>query len=211
MDSPENFRITATQAKSLRRFIDKNMLNKKTGEVVDSSELKAMIDKNKVDAFKKSFGYYQLVTSELTMDDKEVINKYHGLSQIENQFRIMKGDLCTRPLFVRNPEHIKAHLLICMIALTVMRIVQNRIVKSGVVPSAAQKEVSWTMGLSGERIVRALNKWQVDLLPGDYYKFMNTDDADLKLILDAFGIKIPAKLFRRAELKQIKTEIKNFM
>jgi transposase len=211
MDSPENFRITATQAKSLRRFIDKNMLNKKTGEVVDSSELKAMIDKNKVDAFKKSFGYYQLVTSELTMDDKEVINKYHGLSQIENQFRIMKGDLCTRPLFVRNPEHIKAHLLICMIALTVMRIIQNRIVKSGVVPSAAQKEVSWTMGLSGERIVRALNKWQVDLLPGDYYKFMNTDDADLKLILDAFGIKIPAKLFRRAELKQIKTEIKNFM
>jgi transposase len=211
METPENFRITATQAKSLRRFMDKNMVNEKTGEIVDSRELKAMIDKNKVDAYKRSFGYYQLVTSELKMDDKEIIDKYHGLSQIENQFRIMKGDLNTRPFFVSNPKHIKAHLLICMIALTVMRIIQNKIVKSGVVASAAEKEVSWTMGLSGERIQRALNKWQLDLLPGDYYKFMNTNDPDLKLILDAFDINIPAKFYRRAELKQLKTNINNFM
>ena len=211
MESPENFRVTATQAKSLRKFMDKNMLNEKTGEVVNSSELRAMIDKSKVDAFRKNFGYYQLVTSELTMPEKEIIEKYHGLSQIENQFRIMKGDLGTRPLFVRNPEHIKAHLLICMIALTVMRIIQNRIVKSGVVPNAEQKDVCWTMGLSGERIQKALNKWQVDLLPNDYFKFMNTNDPDLKLILDTFNIEIPFKFYRRADLKQIKTNIKNFM
>ena len=211
MESPENFRITATQAKSLRRFMDKNMVDEKTGEIVDSSKLRAMIDKSKVDAYKKNFGYYQLVTSELKMDDKEVIDKYHGLSQIENQFRIMKGDLNTQPLFVRNPEHIKAHLLICMIALTVMRIIQNRIVKSGVVPSAAKKEVTWTMGLSGERIQRALNKWQVDLLPGDLYRFMNTNDPDLKIILDAFEVNIPSKFYRRAELRLLKTNLKNFM
>ena len=211
MESPENFRVTATQAKSLRKFMDKNMVNKKTGEVVNSSELRALIDKSKVDAYRKNFGYYQLVTSELTMDDKEIIDKYHGLSQIENQFRIMKGDLNTQPLFVSNPEHIKAHLLICMIALTVMRVIQNRIVKSGVVPSAVQKEVDWTMGLSGERIQRALNKWQVDLLPHDLYRVMHITDPDLKLILDAFEIKIPPKFFRRAELRQIKTNIKNFM
>jgi len=178
---------------------------------VDSSKLRAMINKSKVDAFRQSFGYYQLVTSELKMDDKEVIEKYHGLSQIENQFRIMKGDLNTRPLYVRNPDHIKAHLLICMIALTIMRIIQNKIVKSGVAQSAEEKDVCWTMGLSGERIQRALNKWQVDLLPGDYYRFMNTNELDLKLILDAFGIKIPLKFYRRTELKQLKTNIENFM
>jgi len=211
MESPENFRITATQAKSLRRFMDKNMVDEKTGEIVDSSKLRAMIDKSKVDAYKKNFGYYQLVTSELKTDDKEVIEKYHGLSQIENQFRIMKGDLNTQPLFVRNPEHIKAHLLICMIALTVMRIIQNRIVKSGVVPSAAEKEATWRMGLSGERIQRALNKWQVDLLPGDLYRFMNTNDPDLKIILDAFEVNIPSKFYRRAELRLLKTNLKNFM
>jgi hypothetical protein len=56
------------------------MVNEKTGEVVNSSELVALIDKNKVDAYKRNFGYYQLVTSELTMDDKEIIDKYHGFS-----------------------------------------------------------------------------------------------------------------------------------
>jgi len=211
LETPGSFRITATQAKSIRNFLDKKLLNEKTGEVINSSELKALIDINKVNAYKNSFGYYQLVTSELTMDDKEVIDKYHGLSQIENQFRIMKGDLGTRPLFVRNPEHIKAHLLICMIALTVLRIIQNRIVKSGLVMSPSDKCVAWTMGLSGERIQRALNKWQVDLMPDDLYRFMNTDDADLKLIMDAFDIKIPPKFFRRADLRQIKTNINNFM
>jgi transposase len=211
MENPENFRVSATQAKSLRKFMNKNMVNKKTGEIINSHELRAFIDKNKVDAYRKNFGYYQLVTSELTMPDKEIIDKYHGLSQIENQFRIMKGDLNTRPLYVHNPDHIKARLLVCMIALTVMRIIQNRIVKSGVVPSAEQKNVAWTMGLSGERIRRALNKWRVDLMPQDLYRFSGTNDPDLKLILDAFNIKISPKFYRRAELKEIKTSIKNFM
>jgi transposase len=211
MESPASFPINATQTKSLRKFLDKKLLNKKTGEIVNSAELKALIDKDKIDSFIKGFGYYQLITSELTMPDNEVIDKYHGLSQIENQFRIMKGDLGTRPLYVRTPEHIKAHILICMIALTVMRIIQNNVVNSGLVSNAEEKDVTWTMGLSGERIQRALNRWQVELLPGDLYKFMNTNELDLKLLLDAFDINIPPKFYRRAELRQIKTNINNFM
>ena len=211
MEAPGNFRITSTQSKNIRKFLDKKLVNKNTGEIINSSELKALIDKSKVDSYKKSFGYYQLITSELTMPDTEVIDKYHGLSQIENQFRIMKGDLDTKPLFVRTLPRINAHLLICMIALTVMRIIQNKIVDSGLVPSAAEKDVSWTMGLSGERVQRALNMWQVDKKPNDLYQFMNTDDLDLKLILDAFDIKIPPKFYRRAELRQIKTDIKHIM
>jgi len=39
---------------------------------------------------------------------------------------------------------------------------------------------------------------------------MNVEDPDLKLILDAFDISIPQKFFKRAELKQIKTNIKVF-
>ena len=207
VESPANFRITALQAKRLRGFLSKDIVNKKTGEILSSSEWRAMIDIDKIEAYKQSFGYYQIVTSELTMDTKDIIKKYRGLSQIENQFNIMKGSLDTRPLYVRDPKHISAHLLICMIALTVMRIIQNRIVKAGLVRSAAEKNVSWTMGLNGERVQDALNKWQVDKLRSDQYRFMNIDDPDLKLILDAFGINIPLRLFRRAELKQIKTAI----
>jgi hypothetical protein len=145
------------------------------------------------------------------MPAKEVIDKYHGLSRIEDQFRVMKGDLSTRPIFVRNKAHITAHLLICTIALIIMRIIQNRILDSGALPPAKNNDLDWTAGLSAERIQRALNKWQVEKMPGEYYRFLNIDDPDLKLILDAFNIKIPYKMFQRGELKSIKTETRIFI
>lgn len=208
-EHPENFRITALQSKSLRRFFKKEYLNEKTGEILDSGKIRAFVDFDKAAAYRKSLGYYQIVTSELSMDAQEAIDKYHGLAQIEDQFRVMKNDLETRPVYVKTPEHVTAHLLICMVALIMMRIIQKRIRDSGGV--AIDPDAYWSSGLNAGRIQAALNKWKVDLLPGDLYRFMDADDPDLKLILDAFGISLPAKLYRRAELKHIKTEIKVFM
>ena len=208
-EHPENFRITAVQSKALRKFFKKECVNEKTGEILDSSKIKAFVDFDKVAAYKKSLGYYQIVTSELTMDAREVVDKYHGLTQIEDQFRVMKGDLDTRPLYVRTPEHVTAHLLICMISLSMLRIIQKRMKDSGIVKT--DPDAYWSSGLSAARIQAALNKWKVDTLPGDLYRFMDVDDPDLKLILDAFGVDIPARLYRRAELRSIKTGIKVFM
>ena len=208
-EHPENFRITATQSKSLRKFFKKECVNEKTGEILDSTKIRALLDFDKVAEYRKSLGYYQIVTSELTMEAQEVIDKYHGLTQIEDQFRVMKGDLETRPLYVRTPEHVTAHLLICMIALIMLRVIQKRMISSGNVQP--DPDAYWSTGLNGHRLQEALNKWKVDLLPGELYRFMDVDDPDLKLILDSFDISIPAKLYRKAELKSIKTGIKIFM
>lgn len=59
--------------------------------------------------------------------------------------------------------------------------------------------------------IHHLLRCAVDLLPGDYYRFMDVVDPDLKLILDAFQIKIPLDLYRRADLKAIKTSTKIFI
>ncbi len=208
-ESPENFRITALQSKSLRKFFKKDCVNQKTGEVMNSSDIKALIDFDKVAEYRKSMGYYQIVTSELTMEPQEVIEKYHGLTQIEDQFRVMKGDLETRPFHVRTPEHMEAHILICMISLILLRLIQKRIIKSGLV--TLDEKSYWNTGLSCERIQQALNKWKVDAMPASLYRFMDVDDPDLKLILDAFDIKIPLKLYRKAELKAIKKNIEIFI
>lgn len=205
---PTSFRITAIQSKSLRKFMKKEYLNQKTGEVLNSSDIRGFIDFDKVKAYRKEMGYYQIVTSELTMDARTVIDKYHGLTQIEDQFRVMKGDLETRPVYVRTPDHIDAHLLICMISLILMRIIQKRIRDANL---AKKDDVYWNVGMSGKRIQEALNKWKVDELPDDLFRFMDIDDPDLALILKAFDINIPAKLYRRAELKAIKTGTKIFM
>ena len=208
-ESPENFRITALQSKSLRKFFKKDCVNQKTGEVMNSSDIKAFIDFDKVAEYRRSMGYYQIVTSELKMDPLEVIDKYHGLTQIEDQFRVMKGDLDTRPFYVHTPEHVDAHMLICMISLILLRIIQKRIINSGLI--SVDEDAYWSTGLNSERIQKALNKWKVDTLPGDLYRFTDVDDPDLKLILDAFKIKIPAKLYRKSELKRIKTDTKIFI
>lgn len=203
-ENPESFRITKSQSKSIRKFIKKECMNDETGEVFDSNKLKISIDYDKVNAFKESFGYYQIVTSELEMSDKKVIETYHGLSRIENQFQTMKSDLETRPLYVRTNHHIEAHLLSCMIALIVIRIIQNKIVDF----KGKSLDKYWELGLTGERIQDALNKWTVEELSSEYYRFNNLDDPDLKMIMDAFNIEIPVKLFKKGELREIKTNIK---
>ena len=208
-DSPENFRLTALQNKCIRKFLKKEYINKNTGEVLNSSEIKPMLDYDKIKAYTESLGYYQIVTSELNMQEQEVIDKYHGLTQIEEQFRTMKSTLETRPIYVRTPEHIEAHILICLIALIILRIIQKKIIASNQIQ--INEDMYWTTGINGNRIQEALNRWQVDLMPNELYRFMNIEDEDLKIILNAFAINIPKKLFTIGELKNIKTNIKIFI
>ena len=202
--NPENFRITKSQSSSLRKFLKKVLINDKTGEILNSKDLKPLLDMDKINKYKESFGYYQIVTSELDMDDQKVIDTYHGLSRIEDQFRVMKSDLETRPMYVRTKEHINSHILICLLSLIIIRIIQNKVVTF----SNPKVENKWAMGLSGSRIQSALNKWTVSEITNGYYRFNDIDDLDLKLILDSFNINIPLKLFRKMELHNIKTSIK---
>ena len=205
--NPNGFRVTAAQSHSLKRFLKKDMLHQETGEILDGRKLLAMIDEEKLTEFNDLMGYYQLVSSELTMPDLEIIDKYHGLTRIEDQFREMKGTLETRPIYVNTPEHIQAHLLVCFMALTMMRVIQHRI--HAVMPSAGET-FQWSYGLPGDRLAKALNAWQVDRLPGDYYRMLNADSEDLSLILKAFGISIPRKLFSRGDLRTLKASVKVF-
>lgn len=205
-NNPESFRVTKTQASSIKKFIKKEFINELTGEIINSNKLKAIVDEEKINAFVGYFGYYKLITSELNMKDIDVIDTYHKLTQIEDQFRIMKSSLNTRPINVRTKEHIHAHLLICMIALLVIRIIQYKIKE---LPDYVKNEkLNWESGLSSERIIKALNKWTVDRLPGDNYRFNSLNDEDLHKIIKAFNVDIPKKLYQRSELKAIKMNIK---
>lgn len=200
LKNPKGFRITDMQARMMRPFFKADFFNSETGEVIAASKLKALLDKEKLEEFKSHFGYYQIITSEINMPPLEAIEKYHGLTRIEDQFRVMKSDLETRPVYVRTREHIEAHLLICLIALTMIRMIQCKICHSGLVPKSDDITL-WSMGLAAYRIQKALNKWKVELLANDLYRFTDLDDLDLKLILDSFDIRIPAKLFRKTDLK----------
>ena len=136
------------------------------------------------------------------MEDTKVIDTYHQLVQIEDEFRIMKSTLETRPIFVRTNEHILAHLTLCTISLLLIRIIQNK-VKENYPDLFKTGEL-----MSAQRIRQALNKLCVEKLSDEYYRFNDIDDSDVKLILSSFGINIEPKLYRIGDLKHIKSTMK---
>ena len=206
-ENPNGFRVTASQSRSLRKYMRKECVNEDTGEVLDASKLLGMIDDAKLTEFNDLMGYYQIVSSELEMPDEKIIEKYHGLTRIEDQFREMKGTLETRPIYVNTPEHIYAHLMICFMALTMMRVIQHRITT---IQPVTKEDIDWSYGLSGKRLTEALRSWKINELPGNYYQMLRSSSADLELVLKAMGITIPNKLFSRGDLRAMKSSVKVF-
>ena len=207
--NPAGFRVSAAQSKNLKRFLKDEYLNKKTNEVVDGRKLVAMIDDEKLNAFNELMGYYMIASSELDMPDQEIIDKYHGLAQIEDQFREMKGTLEARPVFVNTPEHIHAHLLVCFIALTMMRLIQRRIAaaKPRTGPGG---DLKWSYGMSGERLSAALRDWQVLCQPGEYYQMLNASGEDIMRILSALGIGLGKRIYTKGGIAALKSGVRVF-
>ena len=207
--NPAGFRVTAAQSRSLRRFLKKDVVNSKNGEVLDGTKLVAMIDDDKLNEFNELMGYYQIATSELEMDDREVIDKYHGLTQIEDQFREMKGTLEARPVFVNTPEHIHAHLLVCFIALTMMRLIQRKVAAAETKKDDGG-DLKWSYGMSGARLSAALREWQVCELPQEYYMVRNASGGDICRILSAFGIDNADRIYTKGGLAALKSNVEAF-
>lgn len=203
LKNPSSFRLKSTQVPLIKKYLNKSVVNKKTGEIIAASDLSALLDVNKLRQDCELFGYYTIATSEINMDDMEILNTYSNLVEIEEQFHIMKSTLDTRPIFVRTKEHIIAHLTVCTIALILIRLIQRQVNLSH--PDLLDPGLLFSNILSADRIQSALNKWKVEKLGDVYYRFCDSDNADLALILNSFGISIPTKCFRTQEIKQLKT------
>jgi len=101
-------------------------IDKETGEIININDT-LILDTQKIEDEEKYDGYNAIITSELDDTDENIIEKYHGLWEIEESFKITKSVLGTRPIHMRTEEHINAHFLICFISLLVARIVEMRL------------------------------------------------------------------------------------
>jgi len=105
------------------KYIVSRPCDRKTGELYECVDLYS-IDENKIKEEEKFDGYYAIVTSELDMPDREIIDIYRGLWRIEETFKITKSELKTRPVYVSTKEHIEAHFLICFVSLLLLRLLE---------------------------------------------------------------------------------------
>ena len=107
-------------------YVDNLEYDKETGEVIDKGRL-LLLNKSKIEEEEKFDGFYSIVTSELYMASATIADTYRGLWEIEESFKITKSDLEARPVFVHDEDAIKAHFLICFVALVIIRLIQKKI------------------------------------------------------------------------------------
>ena len=173
--------------KKSREFIEVIDIDKKTGEVIKTKKVVVFLEE-KLKKYKETLGFYSIVTSEIDEDDKDIINRYHGLSRIEDSFRIIKSDLEGRPIYVWTEEHIKAHFLICFIALTIIRIIQYKILKYE--NKSTLNVDGWEQGITAERIKQALNNFKA-CSDKNGTCLISTPDREIEKIVKSLGIKMP--------------------
>jgi len=89
-------------------------------------------------------GKLLLVTSLAEMTPEEVVERYRSLADIERGFRVLKSEIEIAPVYHRLPDRIRAHALICFLALVLYRILRMRLkaAESPASPSKLLKSLS---------------------------------------------------------------------
>ena len=91
----------------------------KTGEL--------RLDKSKLKEEAKLDGKYLLSTTDMSLSAEDVALGYKQLWQVERAFRTLKTTLELRPMYHRLPDRIRAHVLLCWLALLLVRVVEREV------------------------------------------------------------------------------------
>lgn len=95
----------------------------KDGEAAD---MHSYLDEEKIASEAQYDGLYAVCTDLLDDDVSAILKVSEGRWQIEECFRIMKTDFSARPVYLQNENRIKAHFLICFLALLFYRLLEKK-------------------------------------------------------------------------------------
>ena len=82
----------------------------------------------------------------------DILGHYGGLWRIEQSFRVLKSEHEIRPIYHHEPRRVRAHIAICFMAFTLMRVLKYKINKKS------------THNYSDNQIMTALRKVQVSVI-----------------------------------------------
>jgi len=124
LESPA--KLKASNNHGIKKYLKLQNIDKETGEIEEIEPFVAF-DEEKYNRDVSLDGYYTIVTSELELGDEDIIKKYRGLWKIEESFRVLKSDLEGRPVYVKTPDHVEGHFLVCFLALLISRILEMKL------------------------------------------------------------------------------------
>jgi Transposase DDE domain len=91
-----------------------------------TSNGRLLIDREKITAEERLDGKYLITTSDPTLSSEDAALGYKQLIEAERSFRDLKGTLLLRPVFHSKAQRIRAHVLICFLALVIVRVAETR-------------------------------------------------------------------------------------
>ncbi len=93
----------------------------------EKAEIHRYLDEDKIEAEAQYDGLYAVCTDLLDDDVGGILKVSEGRWQIEECFRIMKTDFSARPIYLQDENRIKAHFLICFLALLSYRLLEKKL------------------------------------------------------------------------------------
>jgi transposase len=173
------------------KYVKNLTVDKKTGEVLVDAKAVPCLDAEMIAQEERLDGYYVITTSETGLSDDRIIEIYRGLWKIEESFKVTKSYLRARPVFVWTDAHIKAHFLICYIALTIVRLIQY----------------DTHFAYSVESIIDEIRSMNGVHLEDNWWRFYHRTDLS-DVLGAAVGIDLTKKNMRLTEIKGLLAQVK---
>ena len=127
-----------------------------------------VLDRKKVKAEERLDGKYLLVTSDDSLSPEDVALGYRQLFEIERAWRDMKSGLDLRPMYHRKADRIRAHVLLCWLALLLVRVIETRTGRTW--PRVRQEMDRLHRGVFENNDVRVVKRTEISTLQSQLFK-----------------------------------------
>lgn len=187
------------RAKKLLRLKDPEKIKKGPNDIrrflknTSSDTANYVLDMDKIHEEEKYDGFYAVATN---LDDsaKDILAVAQNRYKIEDCFRIMKTNFDARPVFLRKPERIRAHFLICYTALLIYRLMECKL------------DDNLTHATTSN-LIKTLRNMNVVNMDDMYYKSIYSGSQALDALERCFELQLNRKYYRPSDLNKIVKKI----
>lgn len=183
------------RAKKLLRLKDPEKIKKGPNDIrrflknTSSDTANYVLDMDKIHEEEKYDGFYAVATN---LDDsaKDILAVAQNRYKIEDCFRIMKTNFDARPVFLRKPERIRAHFLICYTALLIYRFMECKLDDN-------------LTHVTTSNLIKTLRNMNVVNMDDMYYKSIYSGSQALDALERCFELQLNRKYYRPSDLNKI--------
>lgn len=189
------------RAKKLLRLKDPEKIKKGPNDIrrflknTSSDTANYVLDMDKIHEEEKYDGFYAVATN---LDDsaKDILAVAQNRYKIEDCFRIMKTNFDARPVFLRKPERIRAHFLICYTALLIYRLMECKLDDN-------------LTHVTTSNLIKTLRNMNVVNMDDMCYKSIYSGSQALDALERCFELQLNRKYYRPSDLNKIVKKFQN--